>query len=817
MPLKRQKRKPLFYFSSRLKKQLSHILNDPVTIIEAPSGFGKTTAVREYLKQELPEQMHQYWYTSFGEPPVKAWENICGLFSRLDRKAGERLRRIGPPCEGSLTEIAACLYEFRFLDPAVFVIDNYHLIRNEYYDRLLNELALPKMHNHHFVVITQPEAERRFPESGGKACRIDNTWFYFNREDTAAYFRTFGVRLSLEELDNVYQSTEGWISALQLQRISYLETREFKVATDIGWLLETTVWNNLSAEERTVLVSASVLKHFSIGQVCAMLGTEKLPDSAGKLLDRLCFLSREPDGTYTMHDILRNYLIGKLEQEHPEEFRKKLWNRAGTVLAQGGDAFHAAKLFYRTGDFESLLSLSLEGPELWDLAALEEGAFLASVLDECPKDVMGRHPEFLLAFAFQELLLHRKAPFRRLFDMAGDILSNGKGIERARLRGEHALLGFLSEAYGIERSSGLCKKAYTLLNGPGALFRFERLSPLFVPSAAFLFWRRTGGLESEILCLESCLPPYLRMTGGNGAGIGHAIRAEALLLSGDAGAAENEGYRALYFASAGDQDDVCCAAELTLARAAALRGDAPAFETALFRMEKLAQSGKGGRRTVDLCRSFLDSVSRGILPESAARPESGSSGCLPVETALFSGVIEAKLLLLKNDWQAMFRLADELMQKAKDAGLLLPQVYLLIFLALAKKDEGHVLQAKKHLNLALSLALPDRIYLPFAEHYPGLKSLLESAEKTAPDPAGISSIRSLGERYERNSETVQGVPSHVLTFLERQSALLSRDGLTAKEIADALFLPAPFVKSVLKSAYEKLDVHSKTELKQKEF
>jgi len=307
------------------------------------------------------------------------------------------------------------------------------------------------------------------------------------------------------------------------------------------------------------------------------------------------------------------------------------------------------------------------------------------------------------------------------------------------------------------------------------------------------------------------------MTGGNGAGIGHAIRAEALLLSGDAGAAENEGYRALYFASAGDQDDVCCAAELTLARAAALRGDAPAFETALFRMEKLAQSGKGGRRTVDLCRSFLDSVSRGILPESAARPESGSSGCLPVETALFSGVIEAKLLLLKNDRQAMFRLADGLMQKAEDAGLLLPQVYLLIFLALAKKDEGHVLQAKKHLNLALSLALPDRICLPFAEHYPGLKSLLESAEKTAPDPAGVSSIRSLGERYERNLETVRGVPSRVLTFLERQSALLSRGGLTAKEIADALFLPAPFVKSVLKSAYKKLDVHSKTELKQKEF
>ncbi len=38
-----------YYFSERLKRQLEQISHHPLTIVEAPSGFGKTTTVREYL------------------------------------------------------------------------------------------------------------------------------------------------------------------------------------------------------------------------------------------------------------------------------------------------------------------------------------------------------------------------------------------------------------------------------------------------------------------------------------------------------------------------------------------------------------------------------------------------------------------------------------------------------------------------------------------------------------------------------------------------------------------------------------------------
>lgn len=41
----------LYYFSKQLKDRMSGMEQYPLTLVEAPSGFGKTTAVREYLKK----------------------------------------------------------------------------------------------------------------------------------------------------------------------------------------------------------------------------------------------------------------------------------------------------------------------------------------------------------------------------------------------------------------------------------------------------------------------------------------------------------------------------------------------------------------------------------------------------------------------------------------------------------------------------------------------------------------------------------------------------------------------------------------------
>ena len=64
-----------YFFPEMLMKRLSGISDHSVSVVEAPSGFGKTTAVRECLKR-IGGAALQSWYTCFGEQPVKVWERI---------------------------------------------------------------------------------------------------------------------------------------------------------------------------------------------------------------------------------------------------------------------------------------------------------------------------------------------------------------------------------------------------------------------------------------------------------------------------------------------------------------------------------------------------------------------------------------------------------------------------------------------------------------------------------------------------------------------------------------------------------------------
>lgn len=56
-----------------------------------------------------------------------------------------------------------------------------------------------------------------------------------------------------------------------------------------------------------------------------------------------------------------------------------------------------------------------------------------------------------------------------------------------------------------------------------------------------------------------------------------------------------------------------------------------------------------------------------------------------------------------------------------------------------------------------------------------------------------------------------------LTPREREIALLAKERLSAKEIADKLYISDMTVKATLRNVYSKLDIHSRTELNLKEF
>jgi LuxR family maltose regulon positive regulatory protein len=64
---------------------------------------------------------------------------------------------------------------------------------------------------------------------------IDASAFFFDREGTANLFRMEGLRLSDDELESVFMTTEGWVSAIRLQMLNYSENGSFDFTADIGF------------------------------------------------------------------------------------------------------------------------------------------------------------------------------------------------------------------------------------------------------------------------------------------------------------------------------------------------------------------------------------------------------------------------------------------------------------------------------------------------------------------------------------------------------------------------------------------------------
>ncbi|RBP66752.1 AAA domain-containing protein [Alkalibaculum bacchi] len=144
-----------YYLSGRLLQELEKILDYPLTVIEAPSGAGKTTAVREYLKEYIPQSVNEYWYTAIGETPARVWEYIYDAFYPFDSETAEALKYLGTPARETLGDIARLLKSCRCEAPTVLVIDNYQLIQSDIQREIISALSYNGSSNLHIVIITQ--------------------------------------------------------------------------------------------------------------------------------------------------------------------------------------------------------------------------------------------------------------------------------------------------------------------------------------------------------------------------------------------------------------------------------------------------------------------------------------------------------------------------------------------------------------------------------------------------------------------------------------------------------------------------------------
>lgn len=807
------------YLSERLSAVLEQIPYYPLTVIEAPMGYGKTTAVKEYATKTRADVL---WQTVYDNVAAHFWSAFCSLFARLDSPCAHKLAELGLPEDSPARREAALLIAgVPFEKTTLLVIDDCHLLTQPVIHDFIAYLAKHELPRLHLVLTTRMVSIDALDElkMKGLAQHITQKLLELTPSEIVSYYKSCGVRLKPEESNTLYTYTEGWISALYLCLLGFLQDGRLEKPDNLQELLAKVVYRPLSDELKEFLLHICLFDCVTLPQASAMWRQDNTAELLRQLMAQNAFIQYDSrNQTYQLHNVFTGYLR-EIFSCREEAYRKKIWQAAGEWYLQTGNYLAAMEAFYQAADFNSLLSV-LEADKANSFNS-ECQEIIQRYFTECPDEIKQKHPVTGVIYAREQVFGDREQFSLCCQDMNRHIDQIADREIKNWIAGEMELVYMLAKYNDIAAMAGHIRRAHELLQGPSSLSDHKTPWTLGAPSVLYMFYRQSGTLQQVVDDLSTSMPLYCQITDGHGLGANYTMQAEQHYYRGDFESAEIISHKALQTAKSGQQICIIVCALFLQLRLALVRGDLVAAQKLLE--ETRAEIKNSGQKlylhTAALCEGFVFAQLK--QPEHIAEwirtgDFAGSRLLLPVMAYFY--MIYGRLLLIRGEERKLLGLAEHFTNIASLFPNLLGRIYTRIYIAAANEKLFRREAALSALREALDLALPDDVVMPFAENADLIQPLLEELGRRELQQPATARIIALSKQY-RQAVTGMSTPAAPnaakpgLTEREKEIASLAASGMTNREIGDALRISENTVKTQLKRIFEKLDLISRSQLK----
>jgi ATP/maltotriose-dependent transcriptional regulator MalT/DNA-binding XRE family transcriptional regulator len=215
----------------RLTAHLSNARGGTVTLIVAPAGFGKTTALATWIASLPGEDAANVAWVALEEADtdVAAFlRYVVAAFQRrhpaLGQAALELLETPQPPIESVVTLLINDLTSYD--QPLTLVLDDYHVVRTNSIHQTLVFLIEHLPPNLRLLLVSRedpllPTARLRARQLLHEVRAGD---LRFTQDEATVFFaEAMGLALDSAEIAALEQRTEGWIAGLQLAALALRE------------------------------------------------------------------------------------------------------------------------------------------------------------------------------------------------------------------------------------------------------------------------------------------------------------------------------------------------------------------------------------------------------------------------------------------------------------------------------------------------------------------------------------------------------------------------------------------------------------------
>lgn len=188
---------------------------------------------------------------------------------------------------------------------------------------------------------------------------------------------------------------------------------------------------------------------------------------------------------------------------------------------------------------------------------------------------------------------------------------------------------------------------------------------------------------------------------------------------------------------------------------------------------------------------------------------------VPDEIKAMAVYVYSHYLITAGDYGRAIGLAEGVLIHSNNVSPV-ERIYLALVISIGYVCRGEWKKAGYFFNHAFCTALPDKLFMPFAENRAMLSGLLEKCLKKD-FPAEYRIINDLAAVYHKNWITVHNTLtgdclSDKLTSTEFNIAMLTSRGLSNNEIAEFFEISVNSVRAHLRNIFEKLGISNRKEL-----
>ena len=407
-----------YFIRPRVSALLANATRNPLAIVCAGTGYGKTRAVSDFVQASgLPTIWVQL--SELDNSGSRFWESFVYAYSRLNQPIAEELLQLGFP--DTEDKLVRCM-EIRKRDlvdtERILVLDDFHLVINPEVIHYVEWIIHNPPANCRLILIC-----REMPQINILSMRIRNVVPLIHEEDLNftqseldGYFTQQGLPLEPHIIHRILQDTGGWAFSVNLIAESLKNSPGYSGYTrnamkqNIFSMIEADVWNMASEKLKRLWASLSLVEHLSADLVAILIGEDedlllefKLQSAYVRFNDFV--------NAYMIHHQFLAFLRTKQEILTDDE-RHNTYKSAAEWCKQNGFITDALSYYEKDGDYESISSVFNNIPSTVpnDLAL-----HAAKIFERAPEEAFERVP--LLATRHLRVLICLSR-WREYFTMA---------------------------------------------------------------------------------------------------------------------------------------------------------------------------------------------------------------------------------------------------------------------------------------------------------------------------------------------------------------------------------------------------------------